>query len=294
MKNITKRIALLLTAVLSLAIWSCTEPQTTTGSCSGTILNSQTGAPIEGAGVKLSPHSTLVCVTDARGFYYFDEVAEGLQTISVTANGFNSTTRNIVIDAGINNTFDISLTPINTGGSGGDSGSDSGTGTGGGNNDNNNDNPNDDNQGGGTTTEDYSEAQISTQLDNLSVQLISCKRSGTTVELKYTLTNTYAYANMGITISNVNSFTQKTHIADDLGNQYPNEFVKITLAGNTLGWGNNIEGTLLPNVPSQCIVTVQNVDTDVKYMHFYMYTSIAFPGGVNTSADVILSNVKVH
>ncbi len=287
------RIHILLVPLLSLAIWSCESPQATTGSCSGTIINSQTGAPISGAGVKLTPHSTLVCVTDARGFYYFDEVAEGLQTISVTANGFNSTTRNIVIDAGINNTFDINLTPINSG-NGGDSGDDggSGTGSGSGSGNDNNENPND--QPGGTTTEDYSEAQISTQLDNLDVQLISCKRSGNTVVLKYTLTNTYAYANMGITVQNVNSFTQKTHISDDMGNQYPKEFVKISLAGNTLGWGNNIEGTLLPNVPSQCIITVQNVDTDVKYMHYYIYTSIALPGGVNTSADVILSNVKVH
>jgi hypothetical protein len=293
MKKLMSRIHILLVALLSLAIWSCESPQATTGSCSGTIINSQTGAPISGAGVKLTPHSTLVCVTDARGFYYFDEVEEGLQTISVTANGFNSTTRNIVIDAGINNTFDINLTPINSG-NGDDSGDDggSGTGSGSGSGNDNYDNPND--QPGGTTTEDYSEAQISTQLDNLDVQLISCKRSGNTVVLKYTLTNTYAYANMGITVQNVNSFTQKTHISDDMGNQYPKEFVKISLAGSTLGWGNNIEGTLLPNVPSQCIITVQNVDTDVKYMHYYIYTSIAFPGGVNTSADVILSNVKVH
>lgn len=131
-------------------------------------------------------------------------------------------------------------------------------------------------------------------LDNLPVKLISCKRSGNDIILKYTLTNTYPYANMGITIQNVNVFTQKTHISDNLGNQYPNEFVKISLAGNTLGQGNNIEETLLPYIPTQCIITVRNVDSNATHMHYYIYTSTAFPGSVNYSDNVILKKVKIH
>ena len=273
-----KTLQVIFSIIVSLIFWSC-ETQSTNGTCSGTITNAYTGSPISGAEVKLTPHNSPICITDQNGFYYFDNVESGQHTINVSANGYNSATRTVIINDGMNNTFDISIMPKDSGG-----------------NDNNDNDDDYDNPGGGGNdyTEDYSEARISTQLENLDVNLISCKREGNNIVLKYTLTNTYQYGNMGITITNVNSFTQKTHIADNFGNQYPNEFVKISLAGNSFGWGNNIEGTLLPNLPTQCIITVQNVDPSATYMHYYMYTSIALPGGVNYSADVILSNIKIH
>lgn len=142
---------------------------------------------------------------------------------------------------------------------------------------------------------DYSEAIVSTNtLGNLTANLTKCVRSGSTVTLSFTLTNTHQYSNMGITLSNVNSFTQKTIISDDLGNQYPVRQVKLSLAGKDLGFGNNIEGTLLPGIPVKCEVTVTYVDADAAYMNYYIWTSIAFPGSVNYTDNLTLRNVKIH
>ena len=141
---------------------------------------------------------------------------------------------------------------------------------------------------------DYSEAVVDTDLENLEVRLASCTRDGDEVTLTFTLTNTYAYGNMNVTLNNVNAFTQKTFISDDLGNQYSKQFVKISLAGKDWGYGNNIEGTLLPDIPVKCIITVKAVNTDAKYMSYYIYTATALPGSVAYSDNVILRNVKIH
>ena len=201
-------------SIITCLLFCACEQLPDIGSCSGTITNAQTGETISGARVEISSFGLPTTATDQNGFYYFEEIDKGQYTINVSANGYNSTTRTVIINPGVNNSYDISLMPINGNGNGGNN--DNGSG------DNNN-------------NDDYSEAEVSTMLDNLAVELISCKRSGSDIILKYTLTNTYPYANMGITIQNVNAFTQKTHISDNLGNQYSNEFVKISLAGNTLG-----------------------------------------------------------
>ena len=142
--------------------------------------------------------------------------------------------------------------------------------------------------------EDYSSAEVYSTLSNLDVNLVSCYRKDGNVELTYTLTNTSSYGDMGITINNVNSVTQKTTISDDLDNQYGNKSVKISLDGKDWGYGNNIDGTLLTDIPSKCVITIKSVDQNAKYMTCYMYTSTALPGSVNYSADVVLKNVKIH
>lgn len=254
-------------SIITCLLFCACEQLPDIGSCSGTITNAETGETISGAQVEISSFGLPTTVTNQNGFYYFEEIEKGQQTINITANGYNSATRTVIINPGVNNSYDISLMPVSD---------------------------NNDNGTGNNNNDDYSEVEVSSMLDNLPVKLISCKRSGNDIILKYTLTNTYPYANMGITIQNVNAFTQKTHISDNLGNQYPNEFVKISLAGNTLGQGNNIEGTLLPYIPTQCIITVRNVDSNATHMHYYIYTSTAFLGSVNYSDNVILKKVKIH
>ena len=99
---------------------------------------------------------------------------------------------------------------------------------------------------------------------------------------------------MGISISNVNTVTQKTTIADNIGNQYAQSAVKINLAGRDWGYGNNIDGQLLPGIPAKCEITVKNVDSSATYMTYYISTSTAFPGSVNYTLDVVLRNVKIY
>lgn len=170
-------------SIITCLLFCACEQLPDIGSCSGTITNAETGETISGAQVAISSFGLPTTVTNQNGFYYFEEIEKGQQTINVTANGYNSATRTVIINLGVNNSYDISLMPVS---------------------DNNN---NDNGTGNNNNNDDYSEAEVSTMLDNLAVELISCKRSGNDIILKYTLTNTYPYANMGITIQNVNAFT---------------------------------------------------------------------------------------
>ncbi len=251
----------------------------------GYVYNSETGGTIEGAKVDIKDFG--YDISSYYGAYEFYNVPEGTYRVEVSNRGYNTLSMNITISADEDPVYwykDFYLTKRS-----GDSGNGSSS-----SDDNNNDNTGNDDSNDSYVEEDYSSAEVSTDLSNLDVNLVSCYRKGDNVELTYTLTNTSSYGNMNITINNVNAFTQKTFVSDDLGNQYSNKYVKIALGGKDWGYGNNIEGTLLTDIPSKCIITVKDVDKSAKYMTFYMYTSTALPGSVNYSADVVLKNVKIH
>ena len=250
----------------------------------GYVYDSQTGYGIPYA--KINVKNVTTEYADEDGFYVLFDIEEGSYQLEVSSSSYDTEIVNmrVVADEEGYQFKDFYLTPKSGDNGNGGSSSDNG-------NDNSNDNNDDDNS---TVEEDYSEAEVNTDLSNLDVNLVSCKRKGDNVELTYTLTNTSSYGNMNITINNVNSFTQKTFVSDDLGNQYTTKNVKISLAGKDWGYGNNIEGTLLTDIPSKCVITVKGVDKSAKYMTYYMYTSTALPGSVNYSADVILKNVKIH
>lgn len=245
----------------------------------GYVYDSQTGDVISNAKVDIRGEN--YDLTEYDGSYEIYGVPEGTHRVEISYMGYKTLAMDLTISADKDPVYwykDFYLTPRN-----GDSGN--------GGNDDNNNGGNDDNS---TEEEDYSEAEVNTDLSNLDVNLVSCYRNGDNVELTYTLTNTSSYGNMNVTINNVNAFTQKTFISDNLGNQYNNKSVKISLGGKDWGYGNNIEGTLLTDIPSKCVITVKNVDKSAKYMTYYIYTSTALPGSVNYSADVILKNVKIH
>ncbi len=170
----------------------------------------------------------------------------------------------------------VSMTvPTNGSGTGGN-------GTGGGENPNPNPEP------------DYSEAEVSTELDYIDVNLISCIRKGNEVALTYTMTNTYE-SDMNISITNVNEFTQHTFISDNWGTQYPRKKVKISLAGKEYYYGYELVlGTLLPGIPTKCVITVKDVAEDATHMHYYIYTERSVIGTINRTKDIIFKNIKIH
>ena len=244
----------------------------------GYVYDKQTGDEIVDALVDI--RGVADSYSNYDGSYSIYSVPEGTYRVEVSCMGYKTLSIDMTISADEDPVYwykDFYLTPRN------------------GNSDDNSYNDDDSNNDDSSVTEeDYSEAEVSTDLSNLDVNLISCYREGDNVELTYTLTNTSSYGNMNITINNVNSFTQKTFISDDLGNQYTTKNVKIALGGKDWGYGNNIEGTLLTDIPSKCVITIKGVDKNAKYMTYYIYTSTALPGSVNYSADVVLKKVKIH
>lgn len=276
-----KKLVLLL---LPLLLWACGESDNpkveTTGSLVGYVVDADASLPLSGVMVNLSPSGESQ-ITGVDGSFAFVEIEAQGYAVTFTASGYEKYTRRVTVNPGSTSNVDVALFKLDIPD----------------NPDTPNipDEPNNPDTPDEPSVPDYSEAEVSVgTLDNIEANLISCERVGSSVVLTYTLTNTYAYGNMNVTLNNVNAFTQKTIIADNLGNQYEKKFVKLSLAGKNFGFGNNIEGTLLPDMPTRCEVTVNNVDADATHMTYYIYTSTALPGSVNYSDNVVLKNVKIH
>lgn len=241
----------------------------------GTITNFSTGSPVANATITLSPKNVFT-TSNTAGYYEFNEVESGQYDLEIIADNFVTTSRRINMTQGSNLSYDIQLVPKSD----------------------NTETPDDDTQNpiepDAPIIQDYSEAIVTTDHSYLDVNLVSCIRNGSNIVLTYTLTNTHSSSTMGISISNVNTVTQKTTIADNIGNQYAQSAVKINLAGRDWGYGNNIDGQLLPGIPAKCEITVKNVDSSATYMTYYISTSTAFPGSVNYTLDVVLRNVKIY
>lgn len=261
--------------LLPLFIWTCGESEDseveTAGTINGFVIDAETGSTLRGVKVSLFP-TGITTVTSSDGSFWFHNVEAQEYSITFSVSGYEKYTRSVKVYPSKNTFLDVLLFKLDDP-----------------------DDPNIPDNPDIPDTPDYSEAEVSVgTLDNIEANLISCERVGSSVVLTYTLTNTYAYGNMNVTLNNVNAFTQKTIIADNLGNQYEKKFVKLSLAGKNFGFGNNIEGTLLPDMPTKCEVTVNNVDADATHMTYYIYTSTALPGSVNYSDNVVLKNVKIH
>lgn len=285
--------------LLPLLLWACNEPEVdTAGSIAGSVVDGETNMPLSGVMVSLSPSGESL-ITGADGTFAFEEIEVQEYVVAFTASGYEKYSRRVSVKPGTTANVNVALSKSGKP----DKPEEPDTP----------DTPDDpdepdtpDEPGDPDTPDtpdtpdepsepDYSEAEVSVgTLGNLEANLVKCVRNGNSVVLTFTFTNTYPHANMGITLNNVNAFTQKTVISDNLGNQYPVKSVKLSLAGRDFGFGNNIDGTLLPDIPTKCEVTVNYVDADATHMTYCIYTSIALPGSVNYTDNVILKNVKIH
>ena len=141
---------------------------------------------------------------------------------------------------------------------------------------------------GGSVTEDYSSASIDvSDINYLEAQILSCKRSGTTVTLTYTLTNTSS-KDMGISF-----FRNSTSISDDQYNTYTK--YQFTLGSKTSGYVDPLyDGDLYSNLPTKATIVIQNVDNNAKKINCIVETSYAWPASVVYSGSFKLLNVPIY
>lgn len=99
--------ALLLVAA---GLMSCSEEETTSmlGTVYGIVSDMETGEPIKGASVTLSP-SNLTTVTGSDGHYEFIDVEPGQYKIHCQASGYLSNSKSVVVTAGASSTADIMM-----------------------------------------------------------------------------------------------------------------------------------------------------------------------------------------
>lgn len=260
----------------------------TKGSIVGNVYDATTNLPIASAFVMVYPIEVYVYTDKAGEYQFYNLEPDGYYVASVAA-GYETAVVDVNVRAGRESEVMIYMTPKSGSDNPDDPSNPSDP-----DNPSNPDTPSNPDNPSNPPKEDYSSAEVSWELPDLRVELISCKRVGSAVELVYTMTNTDKTHKQGVTLNNVNATTDHTHIGDNLGNWYLRKQVKMSLGGKDFGYGNDIEGTLLSDIPVKAVITVNYVDPKATKMNYYIYTSTAKPGGVVYSSDVVFKNVPIY
>ena len=134
---------------------------------------------------------------------------------------------------------------------------------------------------------DYSSATVISCDSRIDAKIISCNRTGTSVEFNYSLTNT-GLGDFDIVIGD----SDYTTIYDNKGNEYISYYLTFRDRNNG-GRGRIV--TKFPEGP-ECkgSITLKNVPSDVKSVTFLLYTYSSY-GGPKFSGDRIsFKNVPVY
>lgn len=110
MKNSFRYILIFLTAALLL--WTCKEPEYDVyGTIYGTVTDAETKEPVSGAQVILSP-GNLTAVTGSSGSYEFTELEAGQYRLAVSAQDYNTDSRQVTVISGERILCDMQLSPV--------------------------------------------------------------------------------------------------------------------------------------------------------------------------------------
>ena len=307
------------------------------GNIYGVVVNSNTSEPIQGARVTLTPTGKST-VTGNDGSYEFVDLEAGQYKVTVQANGYTSTLKNVTVVAGEKAIGDVSISPkpqnsklgvsndlvlftksiknttiniqnlgnagdinwtitnvpswltvspvqgstgvgkgtavalslnssfagkgdcvliINAAGESvsvivnADTNSDEGTG---GNSD-----------GNGETSDDYSSVEITSCDPDIELGIISCKRSGSNVILKYYIISNKSDDIRDFRMSTQFGGTNKSQIADNTGKYYSTSEVNVKFNNQTSSVG-SISTQILKQVKTLGEITIRNVSEEATQL----------------------------
>ena len=107
-----KKFVYVFSLLIGLLLTGCeVELPETMGSIYGIVSDMETGEPIRGASVMLSP-GNQTSVTGSDGHYEFANLEAGYYKLQVSANGYNTNSRQITVVAGLQASGDMPLSPI--------------------------------------------------------------------------------------------------------------------------------------------------------------------------------------
>ena len=107
-----KKFVYVVSLLIGLLLTGCeVELPETMGSIYGIVSDMETGEPIRGASVMLSP-GNQTSVTGSDGHYEFANLEAGYYKLQVSANGYNTNSRQITVVAGLQASGDMPLSPI--------------------------------------------------------------------------------------------------------------------------------------------------------------------------------------
>lgn len=151
---------------------------------------------------------------------------------------------------------------------------------------------------GGDEVEDYSSAAITSCDYRVKAEIVSCKRSGSSVIFTYTLTNNG--------LGNVNDWRiyppssgslisggSRSVITDDQGNEYP--YPTMTFRTQSTTGYNSISDSFPEDVPCKGTVTIKDVPATVKKLTALIGV-YAYPNSVYNMSDskVVFKNVPIY
>ena len=151
---------------------------------------------------------------------------------------------------------------------------------------------------GGDEVEDYSSAAITSCDYRVKAEIVSCKRSGSSVIFTYTLTNDG--------LGNVNDWRiyppssgslisggTRSVITDDQGNEYP--YPTMTFRTQSTTGYNPISDSFPEDVPCKGTVTIKDVPATVKKLTALIGV-YAYPNSVYNMSDskVVFKNVPIY
>ena len=107
-----KKFVYVVSLLIGLLLTGCeVELPETMGSIYGIVSDMETGEPIRGASVMLSP-GNQTSVTGSDGHYEFANLEAGYYKLQVSANGYNTNSRQVTVVAGLQASGDMPLSPI--------------------------------------------------------------------------------------------------------------------------------------------------------------------------------------
>lgn len=107
-----KKVVYVFSLLIGLLLTGCeVELPETMGGIYGIVSDMETGEPIRGASVMLSP-GNQTSVTGSDGHYEFANLEAGYYKLQVSANGYNTNSRQITVVAGLQASGDMPLSPI--------------------------------------------------------------------------------------------------------------------------------------------------------------------------------------
>ena len=107
-----KKFVYVFSLLIGLLLTGCeVELPETMGSIYGIVSDMETGEPVRGASVMLSP-GNQTSVTGSDGHYEFANLEAGYYKLQVSANGYNTNSRQITVVAGLQASGDMPLSPI--------------------------------------------------------------------------------------------------------------------------------------------------------------------------------------
>ncbi len=242
------------------------------GEIRGRVTDSETGMSITGATVFINP-GFVSATTDNNGLFTFTDLTPGNYTIDAAADGYNPGSATITVNGGATSSVVIKMVRKSSGG-----GNDPDPGP---------DDP---------AVEDYSKAKITTCDYRVKVNIVSCKRYGSTVVFDYTLINEglgdvndwRIYPPNAISL--IQGGTRSSVWTSD-GKEYVDK-VAMTFRDKTTA-GSTVIATSFPQyVPCSGSVTITDVSPSAKEFNLYLGV-YAYPNSTYHMASSVITFLDV-